>query len=353
MGFVSFSEDEVIREGERIEIHPPITPRENYIRTLKKENPLWIPTRTDSLNFLPRIYPDNIARAFVIEQNKYEGPVGGSDIFGVKWKYIPVAGGSMVEPGKPFLNDISEWKEKVVFPDIDSWDWEGSAKENKDFLNQDKFRFIWIFSGMFERLISFLDFEDAAVALIDEEQQDDVKELFQALADFYKKLIDKYLEYFEFDAVYFHDDWGSQKAPFFSVDTCMEMIVPYVKQVVDHCHDRGLYFELHCCGKNERLVPCMLACGIDSWCGQPLNDKVMLVEQYGDRFLVGVHSPFDPAHPVPEDQQELERKVVEFLAPFEEHFNEKPIFIADLMPNDRARAAFYEYGRKMMEKFQK
>ena len=79
---------------------PTITPRENYLRTLRHQNPQWIPMKSDSINFSPRIYPDNVARAFVIDGQPYDGPVGGPDIFGIQWKYIPVAGGSMVEPGK-------------------------------------------------------------------------------------------------------------------------------------------------------------------------------------------------------------------------------------------------------------
>lgn len=327
---------------------PTITPRENYLRTLRHQNPQWIPMKSDSINFSPRIYPDNVARAFVIDGQPYDGPVGGPDIFGIQWKYIPVAGGSMVEPGKPFLEDISQWKEKVVFPDIDQWDWEKSAEENREFLNTDKLVTIWIFNGMFERLISFLDFEAAAVALIDEDQQEDVKELFQALVDFYKKLLDKFAACYHIDAVFFHDDWGSQRAPFFSLDTCREMLVPYMKQIVDHCHSLGLLFDFHCCGKNESLVPAMIECGMDMWGGQPINDKQKLVAAYGDQILLGAHDPFTPAHPVPEDDEELYRQVEEFLAPYAASIREKPLFIMNLRPNDRVIQAFRNCSHKLL-----
>jgi hypothetical protein len=33
---------------------------------------------------------------------------GGKDIFGLEWEYIPSAGGSMVRPGKPYLEDANE-----------------------------------------------------------------------------------------------------------------------------------------------------------------------------------------------------------------------------------------------------
>lgn len=53
-----------------------ITPRENYIRAVKHQNPQWIPMKSDAINFAPRIYPDNVARAFVVDGKPYEGPGG-------------------------------------------------------------------------------------------------------------------------------------------------------------------------------------------------------------------------------------------------------------------------------------
>jgi hypothetical protein len=328
---------------------PTITPRENYIRAVKHQDPEWIPMKSDAINFTPQVYPDNIARAFVIEAQPYNGPVGGPDIFGIPWKFIPVAGGSMVEPGTPFLTDISQWKEKVVFPDIDSWDWAKSAEENRGFLNTDKLRTTWIFSGMFERLISFMDFEAAAVALIDEDQQDDVKELFQALVDFYKKLLDTFVKYYDIDAVFFHDDWGSQRAAFFSLDTCREMLVPYMKQIVDHCHRLGLLFDFHCCGKNEALVPAMIECGMDMWGGQPINNKQKLVADHGKEILIGAHDPFfGPGRSIPEDDAELYGKVEEFFAPYAADLKEKPLFIMDLRPDARVIEACRNYSHKLL-----
>ena len=43
--------------------------------------------------------------------------------------------------------------------------------------------------------------------------------------------------------------------------------------------------DLHCCGKVEPLVPLFIQEGMDSWGGQPLNDKPALKKKYGDRML--------------------------------------------------------------------
>ena len=119
-------------------------------------------------------------------------------MFGIEWEYIEVAGGSMVRPGKPFMDDAAEWYDRLVWPDIESWDREGSAKANSGrFLKPDNFNICWFQTGWYERLVSFMDFEGAVMAMIDEDQKGAVKELFDKLADLYISILEKYLEYYE------------------------------------------------------------------------------------------------------------------------------------------------------------
>ena len=86
-------------QGRRILIDfaSPITARENFKRAME-HNQLWMPRADDKMNFLPEIVPDNPARAMVTQGKKYEGPVGGHDMFGIDWEYVPSAHGSIVRP---------------------------------------------------------------------------------------------------------------------------------------------------------------------------------------------------------------------------------------------------------------
>ena len=268
----------------------PVTPKENYRMVYERKVPHWLPMSGDMLMITPRVDPDNIARAFCFEANPLapEEMIGGLDKFGIEWVYVPVATGSMVRPGNPVLEDVNAWKEKIKFPDIDSWDWDGSKAANADHTNTDKFLAITILTGFFERLVSFMDFENAALALIDDDQKDAVHDLFDALADVYIKMVDKFVWAYNIDILSLHDDWGAQRAPFFSLDTCLEMIVPHIKKVSDYCHSCGIFFDLHSCGKNEMLVPAYIAAGCDSWGGQPINDKNFVYENYGDKLLISI-----------------------------------------------------------------
>lgn len=318
----------------------PVTPKENLDLWLKGDSPLWIPTLNDFLSFTPRVVADNVARGFAFDA---EPPLtaeesGGPDMFGTEWVFIPQAGGSMVRPGSPRFTNANDWRDVINIPDVDSFDWETSAEINKGLRNSGRAFQATIMTGLFERLISFMDFENAAIALVDDEQQDAVHDLFNELADFNIRLIDKHLEYYGIDGVNFHDDWGSQRDPFFSLDTAREMLVPYLRRIVDHCHGKGLFFNLHSCGKNEKVVPAYIDAHVDMWAGQTMNDKEMLYEKYGDQIKLGLDLPdFKPGTP----KDELEAFAKQFVA----KYPKGNVFLSTRRVSPELIELLYKYSR--------
>ena len=325
--------------------HTPITPKENWKRMLRREHPLWVPMYTDIQTFLPRIVPDNIARVFVYETWPQEESekVGGKDMFGVDWVYVPSVGGSMEKIGTEFLEDVNDWKDLVHFPDVDSWDWEGCAKRNKDYIDHTRYLQTWIFTGFFERLISFMGFESAVVALIDEDQQDAIHQLFTELSKTYMRIIGNMKRWFGIDGIYFHDDWGGQMAPFFSLNTCREMIGPHLKAVVDFCHANDIFFELHSCGKTEMLAPVMVECGVDAWSGQVMNDKFKLREDYGQSMAIGIQY-------FPKDDAEMEASIDEMLRKISADYDRKPMYLQNVRPNESMRRYLYTRSRILFDR---
>ncbi len=261
-----------------------VTSRENMLRLFRGETPAWLDWDVNQI--LPRIVPDNVARGIVRDALPFDADTqaGGPDWLGIRWIYEPQNRGSFVAPGSPRVTDILCWEERVSLPDLDAPDWAASAAENAPLRDPARLTGTTIFTGFFERLISLMDFENAAIALVDEEEQEGVHRLFEALADFYDRLIGKFKEYYDIDVLEFHDDWGTQRAPLFSRAVCEEMLLPYLTRVVESCHRRGILFRMHSCGFIEPLVPVLIAAGADCWGGQPLNDKWKLYEQYGDRM---------------------------------------------------------------------
>jgi len=264
-----------------------MTPRENYLAFFHGEGYEWAPMAGDVLTFRPEELHDNVARGFVNQQEPFPAEkFGGKGWFDVEWEYETSVRGS-ISKGR-ILNDISEWREKLVWPDLDAIDWDNIAKKNADYLNTDKIIQTTVFTGFFERLISLLDFSDAAMALIDPDCEEDVKALFDKLADLYIDYMQRMNKYFNVEFFELHDDWGNQRAAMMSLDTHTEMILPYIKRVVDACHELGVVFFMHSCGNVTSLFPNFIKAGIDTWSGQEMGIKWPLVQQYGKEFIFGI-----------------------------------------------------------------
>ena len=290
----------------------PVTAREGYL-SVYQHRPIWIPYNVEKQWVTPRMIPDNVARGMVGDAVLRNEEKGGPDMFGVVWEFIPQVGGSMVRPGSPLLGSIEEWHEKVRFPDIDSWDWEGGAASWAKVNIPDQAHLFTFHNGFwFERLISFMDFEDAAVALIDEDQKAEVHALFEATTDLACRLVDKVCQYFDVDGFYVHDDWGTMLNSFFSVETCREMIVPHMRRLTDYIHSKGKIADLHSCGKIDNQVPNMIAAGWDSWNPMNICNTDALFDAYGDQIILSLlPEKFDPQTTSPEQQREYARRFVD------------------------------------------
>ncbi|MBQ6602841.1 MAG: methyltransferase [Eubacterium sp.] len=293
----------------------PCSRKEAMKATYIDKDPIWLLTGGEGTFFCPSVIPDDIARGFVFEGRPWpEKYTTYKDMFGVEWVYVDQVGGAMVKPGAPLMEDVNEWKEKVIIPDIDSWDWEGSAAMNKEYLaNSDKAITLWYLNGCwFERMISFMDFENAAMALLDEDQEDALHEMLHELTSLYIRITDKAVQYYNIDGICIHDDWGSQMAPFFSDDAAREFFLPEMKRFVDHVHSLGLYCDLHSCGHIESRIDVFVEAGFDSWTPMAMNNTAELYEKYGDKICISVvnDSPIDPTTASEEEVRQAARDYV-------------------------------------------
>ncbi|MCL2408504.1 MAG: methyltransferase [Oscillospiraceae bacterium] len=315
----------------------PVTPKENVAALFYDKHPYWTPTRADSGMFVPPLYNNMLGRG---------GPEGLTDTFGIAWEWVEDAGGSIVRPGAPLMSDVNEWKDKIILPDIDKWDWAAEAEANQ-FDTRRSMQMTFINGFWFERLISFMDFLPAAMALIDEDQKDAIKSMFEAMTDLAIKLVDKFCEYWPaIDGFNIHDDWGAQKAPFFSQETAYELFVPYLRALNDHIHSKGRYATLHSCGHNFTRVQCFIDARFDGWDPQAMNDTHGLYEQVGDKIVISVMpDKYDPKIASEADQRLYARSFVDrFCKPG------KPSMVSYYYAGDMATPAFceeiYEYSRK-------
>ena len=308
----------------------PITSKENIKRMYEGKTPMWIPFTNEITNLMIDCDPENMARG---------NPDGGIDGWGVEWIFVQQAGGAMVKPGNPKVPDIEHWEDYLTIPNPDEWDWEGCYERNKNVKRDDRMLMIASGSCLFERLIAVMDFGNAAMALIDDEQKPHVHRFFRAVNDARIKYYKNMIKWFAPDMVNFNDDWGSQRAEFFSVATAKEMLVPYVKELGDFVHSQGLYFDLHCCGFVENFVPLFIEEGFNSWGGQPLNDKAKLKRMYDNgKFVFTSEIEYTPEM----SDEELTKAVADFMADIG---YDNRVFFGTFAADARLHKAMYEASR--------
>lgn len=310
----------------------PVSPRENFQALYYEKTPYWMPTPFDCGMMMDPLYNNSLGRG---------GPEGTIDSFGINWVWVESAGGSIVHPGEPFLANANEWKDKIKFPDLDTWDW---AQIAKDFpVDTTRSCVVSLVNGFwFERLISFMDFAPAAIALVDEDQQGAVKELFEATTDFACKVVDKYCEYFPaIDIINVHDDWGSQKDAFFSEAIAREYFLPHMKDLTRHIHSKGRIATLHSCGHVENRVQVFIEGGWDEWEPQTMNNTQKLYDDWGDQIVIAVNpDPIAPDATESEQRQKAREFVDRFANPG------KPMMVSGWLMPPAFNEEIYVYSRK-------
>lgn len=323
---------------------PPITGRpysvrENYIRCVKGEKPYWMPAYFTESN---TVWPDALEEHPVPE-------VDGYDWWGVYWVMAEVAGGMITKPGTRTISDFANWKEELEWPDLSVVDFATDGKKLQVMMDPDRVHIYECVEGIFERLHEMIPFDESLIAFYEEPELLD--EFFEKMADYKIECCQKVFEnYGTVDGVLYHDDWGTQRAGFFSNEMFREQLMPSTKRFLKYVKDQGKFIELHSCGLNIQYVPEMIEMGIDMWTPQiGINNPDFLYETYGDQmsFCFNLNIDHD------DNEAEIRRKVRDFV----DHFGPKgrcmPMITTDMSdPNQGviAHDELYNYSLEFYNK---
>jgi hypothetical protein len=160
-----------------------------------------------------------------------------------------------------------------------------------------------------------IPFDEALSALVEEPEE--VQAFFTAVADYKIKVFEKLFAYYEpIDTVIYGDDWGTQRAGFFSNEMFKELIKPQAKRIVQYLRSRGKYVELHSCGWTQQYIEEIVAMGFTAWTPQAINDFDMLTEKYGRKLTFTVPVPgLDKPGITPDEARKAVRDFVDKYAP--------------------------------------
>jgi hypothetical protein len=305
----------------------PISEGENLLRALRHEKPLWMPNFGNSCQMGPA--GRNMDQAGSAPSADY------TDWFGVFRKYS--AAQDSCTPHGNILESVDEWKEKITFPDLDAID---LTEGTEGFVRDENLAFVTrLNGGIFQRLHAVLGFENALVDLITKPEE--TREFLEALADFEIDVFRRVNRVFHYDFMLYHDDWGTARAPFFSIDLFKETLLPPTIRIFKAVRDEGVIPMSHNCGLVNDFVPYLVdEIGADAMEIQPINDIKGIVQKYGGRCTVEYTRPdpyffYDPATTTAQFKEKA-REIVDvygahvnpgagvmltFIAPSEEIYN--------------------------------
>ena len=261
----------------------PYSVVENYKRAATGNQPYWMPIWMFDSN---TIWPDAIEEHPVPEKDGY-------DWWGVDWKMEPNIGGMITNPGTRTISDFANWKEELEWPDISGVDFATDGKKLAANLDPDRAHIYECTEGLFERLHELIPFDESLLAFYMEPELLD--EFFTKMADYKIETCQKVFDHYgRVDGVLYHDDWGAEKAGFFSNEMFREQLFPQTKRFFDFLHANDKFIELHSCGNNAQYVPLMIEMGIDHWTPQwRCNNLDFLYETYGEQmsFTIPLNIP--------------------------------------------------------------
>lgn len=227
------------------------------LRVMHHQEPEYLPIRTDMQVGMSSILLD---APFLSESN----PVG-YDWFGRKWIYEPEIRAACVDVNEPLIEDITQWKDLLKFPDLSKLDWEAAAaKDTASWDRENKLvRFI-IGAGPWENLYYSMNFADALCALMEEPEA--CKEFFEAVMDYKIQEAEYVIRYYKPDIITLHEDYGSATGLFMSPDVWRELLKPGLKRFSTFCRENGVIYQHHNCGYMASIVEEMINdCGVEAW----------------------------------------------------------------------------------------
>ena len=126
------------------------------------------------------------------------------------------------------------------------------------------------------------------------ENPDEMHELVDMYTEWELALAKEICHYLKPDALFHHDDWGSQVSTFLSPEMFREYFTPAYKKVYGYYKEHGVELVVHHSDSYAAtLVPDMIEMGVDIWQGVMTSNNIPeLIKQYGGKisFMGGIDS---------------------------------------------------------------
>ncbi len=205
------------------------------------------------------------------------------------------------------IKDITKWREVIQTPSVEYSNerWAPAIEHANSVDRKDKFVTVYFSFGTFEMTHFLLGMENALMNLY--EEPDHMHELIAHLTDYEICYAKQVIERLKPDALFHHDDWGSQTASLLSPQMFREFYLEPYKKVYGFWKDNGVELIVHHSDSYAaNLVPSMIEMGIDIWQGvMTTNNTPELIKEYGAQ--ISFMGELDSG---PLDHQDWDAKVI-------------------------------------------
>lgn len=214
------------------------------------------------------------------------------------------------------VTDICEWRNQVKIPGEvdDPAFWEPIAAQAEKIDRNEQFVCSAFIPGIFERVHHLCEITEALVNFYEEPEE--MHALIDEIVDWELRLAEAHLKYVKPDAIFHHDDWGTQISTFLAPEMFEEFLLEPYKKVYGYYKENGVELIIHHSDSfGETLVPYMIEMGVDIWQGvlSSTNDIPRLIDAYGDKiaFMGGIESQVvdKPDWTAEEVREEVERAI--------------------------------------------
>lgn len=267
-----------------------LTPRQNLLETIHGGNPdrfvnqyefikILRPTPFDMHNPAPKYGERNVVNAWGVTRSYPEGTPGA----------FPVHDEAHI-----VCKDITDWKSYVKAPKVKyaAADWEPLIKAAEEVNREEYFVSPMIAPGIFEQCHYLMEIQNTLINFY--EEPDDMKDLIKYIADWEIQYAEEICKYMKPDALFHHDDWGTQISTFISPEMFEEFFLDAYKEVYGFYKSHGVQLIVHHSDSYAAtLVPYMIEMGIDIWQGVMTSNNIPeLIQKYGGQisFMGGIDS---------------------------------------------------------------
>ena len=267
-----------------------LTKRQNLMETMKGGHPDRFVNQYEAFAILmgspfgnrnpnPKLGEHNVVNAWGVTKS---WPVGTPGAFPVH------------TADKIVIKDIENWRDYVKVPRVvyDAQEWEPFIEAAEKVDRNEQFVTPFFAPGVFEQCHYLMEIQNCLIAFY--ENPDEMHELIDCITHFELDYAAELCKYIKPDALFHHDDWGSQVSTFLSPDMFREFIKPAYMKIYGYYKDHGVQVIVHHSDSYAAtLVPDMIDMGIDIWQGvMNTNNIPELIRQYGGQitFMGGIDS---------------------------------------------------------------